>query len=87
MLYGFDKIQNMLMHLNYDFENVNGPYSLLQILYFSFGKSCLYSWKLPDCYWLPDTIVYIEAKIVSRVYFGDGLVGKKGDDTHQQPTP
>ena len=27
MLYGFDNIQNKLMHLNYDFENVNCPYS------------------------------------------------------------
>ena len=32
------------------------------------------------------TLVYIEAKKVSRVYFGNGFVGKKGDDTHQQPT-
>ena len=27
MLYVFDNIQNKLMHLNYDFENVNCPYS------------------------------------------------------------
>ena len=27
MLYGFDKIQNKLMHLKYDFGNVNCPYS------------------------------------------------------------
>ena len=27
MLYGFDDIQNKLMHLSYDFENVNCPYS------------------------------------------------------------
>ena len=27
MFYGFDDIQKKLMHLNYDFENVNCPYS------------------------------------------------------------
>ena len=47
MFYGFDKIQDKLMHLNYDFENVNMSLQLFQILYYSFGKSCLYPWKFP----------------------------------------
>ena len=42
MFYGFDNIQDKLMHLNYDFENVNMSLQLFQILYYSFGKSCLY---------------------------------------------
>ena len=79
MLYGFDDIQNKLMHLNHDFEIVNCPYSYFKVfIILSDEVVYIHGNFLKEPLLLAiNTIVYIEAKNVSCVYFGDGLVGKK----------
>ena len=86
MLYGFDNIQNKLMHLNYDFENVNCPYSYFKFFIILSEKAvCIHGNFLmePSLLATRHNRIHRSKECVTSLLWRR-IGRKKGDDTHQQ---